>query len=100
MPVLGLADVHYDDRSFDHAFGTQHEGSWEIEEIADVRIDGCPLALARHCLGRLGLSRRRLRKASRRLARSFAAAVAAAGEDCFSTADQADACRQASAISQ
>jgi len=31
-------DVEYADNSFDHAFGTQHEYAWEVNDVVDSRF--------------------------------------------------------------
>ena len=40
VPIVGDANVVYDDRSFDHEFGTERDGSWEIESIDNIQVDG------------------------------------------------------------
>jgi hypothetical protein len=44
VPIIGQANIIFDDRSFDYdgprGSATHHDGSWEVEEIDDINIDG------------------------------------------------------------
>ena len=40
IPIVGEAELVYEDDSFDHEFGTEHCGHWEIEDVIDINVDG------------------------------------------------------------
>lgn len=69
IPIVGEAEMVYEDDSFDHEFGTEHCGHWEIEDIIDIDIDGNlrrELVWNQHAIGYTNHNRR-FKKNLRRL---------------------------------
>jgi hypothetical protein len=77
VPILGKAEIIYEDRSFSHEFGVEHDGSWEVENVDNIIVDGEPLELVIEALHDIGLTNhnRRFRKNARKLAKQMVAFI-------------------------
>jgi hypothetical protein len=97
VPLIGAADIRYDDRSFSHEFGVEHDGSWEVENVDFINVDGKPLALVIESFHDIGLTNhnRRFRKNARKLAKQMINFVNTLDYSAFSKDEQERAISEA-----
>ena len=93
IPIVGEAEIGYDDHSFNHAFGTERDGSWELEGVDNITVDGDPLELVIESLHDIGLTNhnRRFRKNARKLAKQMVAFVENLDYETFSKSEMEQA---------
>ena len=69
IPIVGDAEIIYVDGSFSHEFGIERIGSWEVQKVTDVVVDGYVRDSVVEDLHSLGYTKhnRRFKKNMRRL---------------------------------
>ena len=99
LDLMADAEIVYSDDSFDHAFGTEKCGHWEIESISDLRPDCDVRAYVIDCLRADGDTRgnRRFKKLVRQRVRGIEKFIETCDPDDIFTESQKDtACERAS----
>jgi hypothetical protein len=89
LPLIGVAELEYEDDSFDHEFGTEHCGSWTVQNIGNIAVDDSVREIVTdmfHSVGRTNHNRR-LKKSVRRLERQIISYVNGLDYDAFSRRD-------------
>jgi hypothetical protein len=85
IPIIGEAEIVYEDRSFSHEFGVEHDASWEVENVDNIIVDGEPKKLVIEALHDIGLTNhnRRFKKNARRLVKQMVAFVGGLDYEAF-----------------
>ena len=90
IPVEVYSELlfHYHVESFDHEFGTERFGRWEVARVSQVQTEHSLPWSIEACLkerGQATLQNRRYKKYVRQLRRNIRRTVAALDPDCFWT---------------
>lgn len=86
IPIVGEAEIIYENRDFSHEFGVERDGSFEVESVNDIHVDGDTRELVVDMMHRLSHTNhnRRFKKSVRRRVNKINSYVAGLDYEAFS----------------